>query len=169
MNNKAIWVGHKKTPREVPSWDAYFTSLSYQAASRSKDPKRQVGAVIVSSEGRVVATGYNGFPATFPDHVVDWSNREYVRTWIVHAEQNALLHAPGDVRGGTLYCTLSPCPHCAKLVATAGIARVVVATANEDFLPVQHFLGMCGVLMQTLEEAEAQGSEIHVTGGGYVD
>lgn len=169
MSNNKISVAWRGTAREIPSWDSYFTSIAYQVATRSKDPRRQVGAVIVSAEGRIVATGYNGFPAGFTDGLVDWTNREYVRTWIVHAEQNALLHASGDVRGGTLYCTLSPCPHCAKLIATAGITRVVAATANEDFLPVQHFLGMCGVLMQTLEEAETLGSEVQIVGGGYVD
>lgn len=44
----------------------------------------------------------------------------------VHAEANALLFARASVKGATLYCTDEPCGGCARLIAGAGIARVVV-------------------------------------------
>lgn len=43
----------------------------------------------------------------------------------VHAEANALLFARASVKGATLYCTDAPCPGCSRLIAGAGIARVV--------------------------------------------
>ena len=39
---------------DVLTWDEYFMGLAHLSAKRSKDPSTQVGAVIVSSEHRVV-------------------------------------------------------------------------------------------------------------------
>jgi dCMP deaminase len=44
----------------------------------------------------------------------------------VHAEANAIIYAGRDKsRGATLYSTHRPCPDCQKLIAAAGITRVV--------------------------------------------
>ena len=44
----------------------------------------------------------------------------------IHAEANAIMHSSPEKRmGGTLYVNLQPCPHCAKLIAGSGVARVV--------------------------------------------
>jgi diaminohydroxyphosphoribosylaminopyrimidine deaminase/5-amino-6-(5-phosphoribosylamino)uracil reductase len=55
-----------------------------------------------------------------------------------HAEAIALAQA-GDARGGTLYVTLEPCAHssprgpaCSDLVASSGLARVVVGCEDPD-------------------------------------
>jgi len=50
-----------------------------------------------------------------------------VRT--IHAEMNAILWAArtgANVSGGTLYVTRWPCGYCAKHIAQAGIARIVI-------------------------------------------
>lgn len=44
----------------------------------------------------------------------------------IHAEANALLYADGNLtRGAVLYTTDAPCDGCSKLIAGAGIGRVV--------------------------------------------
>lgn len=44
----------------------------------------------------------------------------------VHAETNAVLYGGfSKTKGATLYCTDEPCHECSRLVAAAGIARVV--------------------------------------------
>jgi dCMP deaminase len=43
----------------------------------------------------------------------------------IHAEANALLWARASCKGATAYITDKPCPSCAKLLAGAGIERVV--------------------------------------------
>jgi dCMP deaminase len=51
----------------------------------------------------------------------------------IHAEQNALIQASRvgvSLQGGTLYCTMTPCYTCAKLIINAGIVRVV---AKQDY------------------------------------
>jgi deoxycytidylate deaminase len=52
---------------------------------------------------------------------------------VLHAESNAILKAAKNgtpVKDATLYCTLSPCIDCSKLIIQAGIVRVVY---NEVF------------------------------------
>lgn len=76
----------------------------------------QVGAVILSPEGAVLAEGYHRGAGT------------------PHAEVDALSKlAPGEARGATAVVTLEPCNHtgrtgpCAVALLEAGVARVVYA------------------------------------------
>ena len=76
----------------------------------------QVGAVILSPTGDVLAEGWHRGAGT------------------AHAEVDALSHlAPGAARGATAVVTLEPCNHtgrtgpCAQALIDAGVARVVYA------------------------------------------
>lgn len=110
-------------------WDRYFINMAKVAASMSSDDRVQVGCVIVDEKKRILATGYNGTPSGYDDSNVDWTDHNFKKKVVVHAEQNALLFADGTkVRGATLYTTHSPCLECAKLIAGAGIKKVVFDT-----------------------------------------
>jgi pyrimidine deaminase RibD-like protein len=83
------------------------------------DAAFSVGAVLVSGDGEVIATGYS--------RELDPKD---------HAEEVALARAAGDARlpGATLYSSLEPCRTrasrsrcCAELIADAGVRRVVIA------------------------------------------
>lgn len=51
-----------------PSWDATWLQVAAVVAQRSRCSRAQVGAVIVDSTNRIVATGFNGPPRDFrPD------------------------------------------------------------------------------------------------------
>lgn len=97
-------------------------------SARSTCARRQVGAVI-AVEGRPIATGYAGAPSHLP-HCIDVGceigpDGGCMRT--VHAEAAAIAFAARKgiaTEGSTMYCTLSPCPACAKLILNAGISRV---------------------------------------------
>lgn len=78
-----------------------------------------VGAIIVSADGEIIATGYSreGDPHD-------------------HAEETALAKVPNDSRlaSGTIYSSLEPCSKrsshpltCTQLILAAGIPRVVLA------------------------------------------
>jgi len=58
----------------------------------------------------------------------------------LHAEQNALTDAASQgisTQGATMYITLSPCKQCAKLMAQAGIKKVVYDEEYRDKSGIQ--------------------------------
>ncbi len=110
-------------PRAVPTWHEYFMAIAKAVATRSKDPHRQTGCVIVNPALRIIATGYNGAPSGAADDTLNW-DRPDKYDFMLHAELNALLHPVGYVNDATLYVTGPPCAECLKAVAAAGIEYV---------------------------------------------
>ncbi len=113
----------------------YMQWADVSAQMFSTCAKRQYFAVIVSAQGRVLGTGYNGSPPGFA-HCVDGacprvqanspSGSNYDNCISVHAEANAIMHSDPSLRSGAcLYVNGSPCYQCAKLIAGSGITRVV--------------------------------------------
>ena len=136
-----------KVDRVRPSWDEYFLSIAKSVAARSHDAETQVGAVVVSSQKRIIATGYNGFPANCEDdHFPNLRPDKY--PFMIHAEINAIVTSKQDLSGATIYCTHSPCHECAKLIVAAGIKvcvfRESYKNADTDF--IQKFLQAFGVV-----------------------
>lgn len=115
--------------KEVVTWDEYFMGLAHLSAKRSKDPSTQVGAVIVSTEHRVVGIGYNGFPNGCSDDEFPWGREgDFGQTkypFVVHAELNAILNSTQNLKGCSIYVSLFPCNECAKAIIQSGIARIV--------------------------------------------
>ena len=100
-------------------------------SKRSTCKRKSVGCVAVK-DGRIIATGYNGSPSGAP-HCTDIgceieiiNGRECcVRT--LHAEQAIISFCAKNgiiLNKSDLYCTLSPCNNCAKLIINAGIKNV---------------------------------------------
>lgn len=129
------------------TWDETWMDVAFAVAERSACERAQAGVAIVDRTQRIVATGYNGPPAsapTGPDRACStWcprgasgpaaDPRNYDDCVAIHAEQNALMFCDRrDREGGTLYVTTSVCVTCAKLVANSGLARVVVAVEDID-------------------------------------
>ncbi|MCX7896107.1 MAG: dCMP deaminase family protein, partial [Thermoanaerobaculum sp.] len=117
------------------SWDRYFMNLAREAATRSTCPRKAVGAVLVRDRA-VLATGYNGSIRGLA-HCTEAGclvvNGHCVRT--VHAEANALIQAARHgvrIEGADCYVTASPCWECFKLLANAGIRRIVFAEFYRD-------------------------------------
>lgn len=126
---------------EVATWDEVFMEMAHVVAKRSKDPKTQVGACIVSGDNKVLSLGYNGTPRAWHDDAFPWDDTNETvsddkHLFVVHAERNAVLNYNGslqDMWGGTMYSTHSPCNECAKEIAQVGIRRVVyVAPKGSD-------------------------------------
>ena len=57
------------------SWDDYFMSVAFLSAQRSKDPNKQVGAVIVGPGKIICGVGYNGFPRGSGDTERPWAKK----------------------------------------------------------------------------------------------
>lgn len=113
-------------------WDDRFLAMAQLVASWSKDPRKQVGAVLVSPDCRHVSFGYNGPPAGFDDELLGIMDRDAKNRYTLHAEANAIAQAATDVRGWTLYVTEPPCLACALAIHRAGIARMVTPPLDPD-------------------------------------
>lgn len=128
----------KKEPKhKKPSWDEYFMNLAEVVGTRATCDRGRSGCV-VARDKRILATGYVGSPAGLP-HCDDVGHELHtvihedgtktvhcIRT--AHAEQNAIVHAARvgiRLEGATLYCHMTPCYACAKMIINAGIKRVV--------------------------------------------
>lgn len=107
-------------------WDLRFLEMAQLVASWSKDPRTQVGAVLVGQEREILAVGYNGFARGTSDD--GYWDREHKHRHVIHAEENAILNAARSgtrIQGATLYVTHHPCCHCSGVLIQAGITRVV--------------------------------------------
>ena len=135
----------------MTDWDQRFLELAEHVASWSKDPRTQVGSVVVDSKKRVVSMGYNGFPRGVHDNLDRLSDRETKYLFVAHAERNALDNSPIATDGCTLYAPLFPCSECAKTIIQKGITRVVSRPILED---VPKF--RWDITLQMFKEAEVK-------------
>lgn len=122
---------------ERPSWDQYFMNIANVVKSRSPD-RTKVGAVLVSmKDNRIISTGYNSVCAGMDDASIDWNDRDMVHSMVIHAETNAILYAQSRFEDAILYCTLSPCKDCVKLLSATKIRKVVYENTYRDFEQAQ--------------------------------
>jgi dCMP deaminase len=105
-------------------WNSHFMEMAKLVSTRSKDPARKVGAVIVDNARRVTGMGYNGFPRGVRDDSIRYADEFVKLKLVVHAEANAILNARVSVATMSLYCTSYPCSECAKLIIQAGILTI---------------------------------------------
>lgn len=120
-----------------PSWDEYFIHIMEVVGERGTCDRGKSGCVIVKNK-RIISTGYVGAPAGCKHcdelghemHTVKkedgTESRHCIRT--SHAEENAIVQAARSgvsTEGATLYCKMSPCYTCAKMIINSGIVRVV--------------------------------------------
>lgn len=111
-------------------WDKRFIRVAREVSSWSKDPSKQIGAVVVKDK-RILATGYNGFPKGIDDAPEKYEDRELKYELVVHAEMNAIYNATLNgisLKDSTLYVWGLPvCNECAKGIIQVGINRIVMA------------------------------------------
>lgn len=114
-------------------WDQRFIRVAREVSSWSKDPSKQIGAVIVKDK-RILATGYNGFPKGIDDSEDKYNNRELKYELVVHAEMNAIYNASYhgvSLKDTTMYVWGLPvCNECAKGIIQVGINRIVMAAED---------------------------------------
>ena len=108
-----------------------------QVATRATCDRGRSGCV-VAKDRQILTTGYVGSPVGLAHcdevghqfhsvtHEDGHTSEHCIRT--THAEQNAICQAAklGEpLEGSTLYCKMTPCYVCAKMIINVGIKRVV--------------------------------------------
>lgn len=135
------------------NFDSKYMKMAQIWASNSYARRTKVGALIVK-DGMIISDGFNGTPSGFEnecEEVIPCANTctnlfcqdcEYckehklkTKPYVLHAEANAILKVARSTNssvGATLYCTMSPCLECAKLIIQAGITRLVYSEQYRD-------------------------------------
>jgi len=111
--------------------------IARTVAKRSTCDRGRTACVIVRDK-QILVTGYAGAPKGLPHcdevghqmktvtHEDGHQSQHCVRT--AHAEQNAIVQAAKvgvSIQKATLYCKMTPCATCAKMIINAGIERIV--------------------------------------------
>ncbi|WP_276356315.1 deoxycytidylate deaminase [Cohnella caldifontis] len=151
-------------------WDTYFMDIAFMVSTRSRCPRRHVGAVLVQGK-KLLGTSYNGAPMGVPDCseagcliVEEFEpstdaeaaggmkvKQRCIRT--IHAEQNLLLFTDRiDREGSTVYVTDQPCWTCANMLANSGIAEIVFHRVYpKDYDKVEALMRQRGIGFRQLE------------------
>jgi len=146
--------------RHRASWDEYFMQIAEDVASRATCDRKHVGAVIVRDKS-ILATGYNGSIRGLPHcdeegHLME--DGHCVRT--IHAEANAVIQAARNgvrIEGASIYVTASPCWGCFKMIANAGLSRIVFGEFYRDER-IFRFATELGIEIVPLQRRAAPGS-----------
>lgn len=120
-------------------WRKRFMAVAQTVATWSKDTT-QVGAVIVSEDGLILSTGYNGLPRGVQDSP-ERMERPAKYLWTVHSEAAAIANAARHgvkTDGASIYCTHLPCSACARQIINAGIVAVYCGTGTTS-MPEEEF------------------------------
>lgn len=149
-------------PYQRPSWDEYFMSIAQVVGTRATCDRGRSGCVIVKDK-HILTTGYVGSPPGIAHcdevghemHTVinedGTESKHCIRT--THAEQNAIVQAARmgvSLLGATLYCKMTPCYVCAKLIITAGITRVVAEKEYHGGIKSKPLFEQAGVKFELL-------------------
>lgn len=115
----------------MDKWDYRFMRVAREISTWSKDPSKQIGAVAVNSDRRILATGYNGFPKGIEDIPERYEDRSIKYDLVVHAEMNCIYNATFNgisLKDATLYVFGLPvCHDCAKGIIQVGINKIVMS------------------------------------------
>lgn len=116
-------------------WHVRFIEMAKLTSTWSKDPRTQVGALIVGENKQNIIPGYNGFPRHIEDNERLFDSK-LKNAYMVHAEANAIyncLYSGIATKGATLYVYgLSPCMECAKTIIQSGIKTIVSPKIDEN-------------------------------------
>ena len=116
-------------------WEERFIGMAREVSTWSKDPSRQIGAVAIDANRRVLSMGYNGFPRGISDLPERYEDRSTKYKYVVHAEMNCIYNATHNgtsLNNSTLYVWGLPvCSECAKGIIQVGVKEVIWATDRE--------------------------------------
>lgn len=107
----------------MTKWHTRYLEMAELISTWSKDPRKQVGAVITKNNF-IIGLGFNGFPSNIEDTQMRLHNRELKNKLMIHAEVNAILSAREE--GDTIYVyPCLPCMACLMVIMQKNIKTIV--------------------------------------------
>ncbi len=131
-----------------------YMDIAEAVSQRSHDAETKVGSLLVNNaNGAIIATGFNGFARKVDDSKLPTTRPEKYR-FIVHSEMNLIANCAKNgisMDNCTLYCTLTPCESCMRMLWQCGITDVIARERYRDFDKVLNMEDI-GVLEETTPE-----------------
>lgn len=116
----------------MSKFDDFYMNVAAMTATLSYAKRAQVGAVAVRDRN-ILAFGYNG---TLPGTGNVCEDEEgNTKPEVIHAEENLLMKlAKSSVssEGSVVYVTMSPCINCSRLMANAGVSKIMYRDSYRD-------------------------------------
>lgn len=143
-----------------PSLTEVYAAFARELARRSTCPRLAVGAVAISDDLQILASGYNGAARGMPqcDQVgclmVDGHCQRSV-----HAEMNVLLQGARRgtaLRGASILTTHRPCIHCMKAIIQVGVVQVYYMSPYDSDALLDEVLEMARAAKVTMTPLEAK-------------
>ncbi len=158
---EGAYMAHNLHNQRLP-WPEYFMSITYMVAERSTCMRRKVGAIAVKNK-RILATGYNGAPASIrhclsteclrqQKNIPSGERHEICRG--LHAEQNVIIQSALHgvlLSGADIYCTTFPCVLCSKMLINCGINKIYYVEFYPDELALA-MLDEASIMLEQLEK-----------------
>ena len=157
-----------ESTHQRPSWDEYFMEVTRAVAKRATCDRGRSGCVIARDK-QILVTGYVGSAAGLPHcdeighqmkvvrHEDGHESQHCVRT--THAEQNAIVQAAKlgvSIKNSILYCKMTPCTTCARMIINAGIVRVVCEKRYHAGAESEQMFRKVGVALEYFNEETEQ-------------
>ncbi len=129
-------------------WNEYFLEIARTVSKRSNCLRAHVGAVIVGTDKKIKATGYNGVPSKvvscmelgecyrIKNNIPSGTCYETCRS--IHAEQNAIIQAGQDrSKGASMYIWGHNfiCILCKRFIVQSGIETIYLK--KDDNSPIE--------------------------------
>lgn len=114
----------------------FYIEIAKVVSKASYCNKNKVGAIIVKDDN-IISFGYNGTPSGF-ENICEIDN--ITKPEVLHAESNAITKCAKSFynsKDSVMYCTLSPCFDCAKLIIQSGITRVYYLENYRDLSGIE--------------------------------
>lgn len=154
--------------------DSLYVEMLEPLKKRSHGVRAKVGAILVTQQGNLLV-GINGLPKQLGnkleiEEVVlegvfgqppRWvlTGELITKPTVIHAEMNCILKAAREgvsTVNSTVYVTLSPCQHCASMLVSAGVKRLVYVEDYRDPSGLD-VLRRCGVEVVKYEPEKKNG------------
>ena len=135
----------------VKQYDNLYITIAEEVAKMSHAIRSKVGCVIVK-DNNILSYGFNGMPSGLDNVCEDTlSNGELVtKKEVLHAELNLVIKAAKqgiEIKGSTVYVTLSCCFNCSVILLQAGVKKVVYKEEYRDLSGID-FLRKNGVIVE---------------------
>jgi len=122
----------------------------------SPDTETKVGAILLSSDGNLIAGSFNGFCQGAPDEDLPCT-RPLKYELIQHAERNMLYNCNAEsigTKGSTVICTLSPCLECLRACFRSKVKTIYFDKLYTAFGSVEFYSKLPDISVVISKEGE---------------